>query len=41
MYVLIDGGKVTIHSKTIEIMPNTTIINTEFEVIPTEDFMID
>lgn len=39
--VLIDGGKVTINSKTVKIQPNTTIINTEFEVIPTEDFTID
>jgi hypothetical protein len=39
--VLIDGGKVSIHSKTVEIMPNTTIINSEFEVIPTQDFTID
>ena len=33
--VLIDGGKVSIRSKTVEILPNTTIINSEFNVIPT------
>ena len=33
--VLIDGGKVSIRSKTVEILPNTTIINSEFKVIPT------
>lgn len=33
--VMIDGGKVSIRSKAVEIQPNTTIINSEFEVIPT------
>ena len=33
--VLIDGGKVSIRSKAVDIQPNTTIINSEFEVIPT------
>ena len=32
--VLIDGGIVTIHAKSVEIHPNTTIINSEFEINP-------